>query len=76
MIRSGDSAAIHAAISDAIERFAERVATQFEQSGGGSTVHDAQLREVAACVREAGKSSRTLRREARLATERAKDNIP
>lgn len=63
-------AEIGMAISEAIERFANKVASQLEQSGSGSTTHDAQLREIAACIREAGKTRRTRMAEERASTTR------
>jgi hypothetical protein len=60
---------VYEAINTAIERFAKRLADELEQSGAGTTIHDTQLREIAHWVREAGKSPRTRRREARETTK-------
>ncbi len=60
----------HAAISDAIESFANRVAAELEKQAGqaGARESEAALQRAAWAIREAGKSPRTRRREARAAT--------
>lgn len=62
---------IHAAISDAIERFAERLFAELMKQAGQAPVREAEaaLQRAAWAVREAGKSQRTRRREAREAEQ-------
>ena len=59
-------AEIHAAIADAIERFANRVADELTKQAAMAILpaSDAALVRAAWAIREAGKSNRTRRREA------------
>jgi hypothetical protein len=62
---------IHAAIADAIERFAPRVADELTKQAWQAVVRESQVALVRAAwaIREAGKSQRTRRREARKASK-------
>lgn len=62
---------ISAAVYDAIERFAERVAVELEKQAGHAPAREteAALQRAAWAVREAGKSPRTKRPEAHVSEQ-------
>lgn len=68
-------AEVGALVADAIERFANRLADELTKQASMSPVieSDRMLRRAAAAVREAGKSPRTWRREAREAEKKASE---